>query len=429
MAIGGIGKVAALVALSAVLLSSVTHIREASAQTCADATADVTIEEANKALADDEKQAEQKMVDPKNPPPPPLDPKAVQLGDVIEVKITNLDKLYNTPCDPNLLVLFLNGYPIKGLKPYPPSDPKGGLLQFTLRTEASPPSWTPILGWPGLDPRAIKVSVGFQDTFQIKPAAGKSLPVLQLNIINSGWFVLWIFFFVIMLAVFFYCALCTNIIRDGNPTEGSAETLGTYSLSKSQGAWWFFVIVASYLLIGIVTGDFSRSINSTALILLGIGAGTVLGSAAIDASKNTPEARAKEYDEAAKTEDRLRTIDTRLKEIDTALAEKTKSEIDETALRKERADLSAENEQKTSLYRKLTKRSENFITDILSDANGVNFHRFQIAVWTLVLSTIFIKEVYENLAMPVFDTALMGLLGLSAGTYLGLKIPEPTSPK
>jgi hypothetical protein len=50
-------------------------------------------------------------------------------------------------------------------------------------------------------------------------------------------------------------------------------------------------------------------------------------------------------------------------------------------------------------------------------------------VWTVVLSIVFIKQVYENLAMPEFNTTLMGLLGLSAGTYLGLKIPEPTSPK
>jgi hypothetical protein len=30
--------------------------------------------------------------------------------------------------------------------------------------------------------------------------------------------------------------------------------------------------------------------------------------------------------------------------------------------------------------------------------------------------------------MPTFNTTLMGMLGLSAGTYLGLKIPEATTP-
>jgi hypothetical protein len=88
----------------------------------------------------------------------------------------------------------------------------------------------------------------------------------------------------------------------------------------------------------------------------------------------------------------------------------------------------AERQQQQSAYCKLTRQSEDFLTDILSDANGVSFHRFQMAAWTLVLSVIFIKEVYENLAMPTFNTTLMGLLGLSAGTYLGLKIPEATSP-
>jgi hypothetical protein len=88
-----------------------------------------------------------------------------------------------------------------------------------------------------------------------------------------------------------------------------------------------------------------------------------------------------------------------------------------------------EKAQKLSAYRKLVRNSEGFLTDILSDANGISFHRFQIFAWTIVLSIIFIKEVYEKLAMPTFNTTLMGLLGLSAGTYLGLKIPEPTVPK
>jgi len=92
------------------------------------------------------------------------------------------------------------------------------------------------------------------------------------------------------------------------------------------------------------------------------------------------------------------------------------------------AALNAEKAQKDSFYRKLTGQGEHFIKDILSDANGINFHRFQIAVWTLVLGIIFINDVYENLAMPTFNTTLLGLLGLSAGTYLGLKIPEPTIP-
>ena len=70
-------------------------------------------------------------------------------------------------------------------------------------------------------------------------------------------------------------------------------------------------------------------------------------------------------------------------------------------------------------------KQASWLTDILSDADGVSFHRFQNAGWTLVLGIIFVAQVYEVLAMPKFDNTLLALMGISAGTYLGLKIPEP----
>lgn len=80
------------------------------------------------------------------------------------------------------------------------------------------------------------------------------------------------------------------------------------------------------------------------------------------------------------------------------------------------------------MYRKLTHQSESFLLDILSDTGGVNFHRFQMMAWTIVLGFIFAGHVYRDLAMPQFNETLLALLGISAGTYLGLKIPESQSP-
>jgi hypothetical protein len=99
------------------------------------------------------------------------------------------------------------------------------------------------------------------------------------------------------------------------------------------------------------------------------------------------------------------------------------------ALKDREADFQAQYEELKSQMRKLRGISENFLTDILSDANGVSFHRYQIAMWTVVLVVIFGFEVWQNLAMPVFNSTLMGLLGLSAATYLGLKIPEAVIPQ
>ena len=72
----------------------------------------------------------------------------------------------------------------------------------------------------------------------------------------------------------------------------------------------------------------------------------------------------------------------------------------------------------------LPRASENFLLDILRDETGVSFHRFQMAAWTVVLGFVFVISVYRNLAMPDFSATLLGLMGISAGTYIGFKIPD-----
>jgi hypothetical protein len=68
--------------------------------------------------------------------------------------------------------------------------------------------------------------------------------------------------------------------------------------------------------------------------------------------------------------------------------------------------------------------SVSFLRDILSDSSGYSFHRFQIFAWTIVLGIIFVSSVYNNLNMPEFSPTLLGLMGLSSGTYIGFKFPE-----
>jgi hypothetical protein len=50
-----------------------------------------------------------------------------------------------------------------------------------------------------------------------------------------------------------------------------------------------------------------------------------------------------------------------------------------------------------------------------------------MVAWTLVLGVLFIRSVWDRLAMPEFSGTLLALLGLSAGTYIGFKIPEGKS--
>lgn len=72
--------------------------------------------------------------------------------------------------------------------------------------------------------------------------------------------------------------------------------------------------------------------------------------------------------------------------------------------------------------------SQGFWKDILSDPDGnAALHRIQIVIWTLILGIIYVYSVWETLAMPEFSPTLLALQGLSAGAYLGFKIPDKKS--
>jgi len=67
--------------------------------------------------------------------------------------------------------------------------------------------------------------------------------------------------------------------------------------------------------------------------------------------------------------------------------------------------------------------SKGFWKDI-SGSSGVQLHRIQIIAWTVVLAFVFIVRIFTKLSIPDFNPTLLGLLGLSAGTYVGFKFPE-----
>jgi len=68
--------------------------------------------------------------------------------------------------------------------------------------------------------------------------------------------------------------------------------------------------------------------------------------------------------------------------------------------------------------------SAGFWRDILTNANGVTLYRFQNLAWTVLFGVVFVSQVLAKLAMPEFDNSVLVLMGLSAGAYLGFKVPE-----
>src|SRR5262249_37661981 len=145
--------------------------------------------------------------------------------------------------------------------------------------------WTYVLGSPPVTgPKPVRISIGVEDQYAIKATDN----VLNLRVIPSLALLFWLLIFTALIVSFFVLATMSNLLRDPGATPG-AGIRRPYSLARTQIAWWFFIILAAYLFIGIITGDFSSSITSTVLVLLGISSATALAAATVDASKDTAD--------------------------------------------------------------------------------------------------------------------------------------------
>jgi hypothetical protein len=151
-----------------------------------------------------------------------------------------------------------------------------------------------------------------------------------------------------------------NMLRD--PLPAGVTAVRPFSLGKVQMAWWFIIIVGSYLYIWAITGA-APQLSPTLLSLAGISGATGATAAAISSSQQTQFPPHKD-----------------------------------------------------------------FFYDLVTDKDGVTLHRFQMLAMTIILGIMFIIEVMTNDMLPTnFDGTTLGLMGISAGTYLGFKIPEKQS--
>jgi hypothetical protein len=371
----------------------------------------------------------------------PLPDTGAQLSNIIRVRVTRLPELLACAgTDP--FVLFLGRRPFATLVPVGHGDDFLD-FEFEVRPPArgsDPDPWPMVLGRPFATDSAIPISVGL-----LGQAAIASDVNLVVDRVPRNWFLLWGSIFVGLLGLFWYCLHYTTILRDPSVDPGVPPMESTYSLARTQAAWWFFFILASYLLIGIVTGDFFGSLNGTALALLSIGAGTAVLGSAIDVSSAEKESADRQValqvkrGELAPVEAEVASLDAQVTAATEALARLRQADPPDlqaiVAQASEGARLAARSRdaiaRKAALETqivKLTGRCEGFFRDIVSDMNGASFSRFQMIAWTLVLTVVFLRGVYVELAMPTFDPTLLGLMGLSAATYLGMKTNEPVAP-
>lgn len=208
-----------------------------------------------------------------------------------------------------------------------------------------------------------------------KPLLDEALPVATNQAIAT---------FGIFMVIFFFArlAIFTTLLRDPISNPAALQSLAQpstpapqppFSLSRTQIAIWITVIGCLYLhLVFWKQGPFDGIISQTALLLMGISAGTLAGAAIIDTS-----------------------------------------------------------ETEQGIPRSQNTVSKNFFYDILSDNNGISIHRFQNLVWTIIAIMVYFYRYNHDPAatkLPELDATLVALTGISSATYLTLKTRENVAP-
>ena len=253
--------------------------------------------------------------------------------------------------------------------------------------------------------------------------------MLPLTVISPLYGILALIVVVGTLSIFIWLAKKTNIIREPGPNPGGGKSK-PYNLGRTQMAIWFFLIYVSYQVIWLITGALD-TITASLLALMGISAGTALSDALIDSGKETTRV---EQLQALTAEQQA--LEQGIAELQSRILALKPGTVATQEVLFNRDDLNRQLLESRTRLNQLAQQvkvltptansnvSSGFRRDILSDTSGYSFHRFQIFAWTIVLGIMFLSSVYNSLTMPEFSATLLGLMGISSGTYLGFKFPE-----
>ncbi|MDN3550027.1 hypothetical protein [Mucilaginibacter aquaedulcis] len=189
----------------------------------------------------------------------------------------------------------------------------------------------------------------------------------------------------LIVTLFFILAKYSNILRDeisnSDEFEQNAQILqqnkrwplvdkkAPFNLTKVQFGFWTVIISSVYIYLSLCKGDCaSGSINQTALVLMGIFAGTTVASSVID-----------------------------------------KNEINDNRPRYQNSP------------------SQGFFIDILSDSNGISISRFQNLIWTIIAMVVYLYKVSlvtSGCDLPELSNTILALTGISSATFVILKTKE-----
>ena len=225
---------------------------------------------------------------------------------------------------------------------------------------------------------------------------------------------------VVVLGLLIWLSRKSAILKDRLIPQISPN-LQTFSLARNQMAFWFSIILWSFIHLLIAKhGDLTDIVTSQALTLMGISVLTTGGAALVEKIRDTPEDA---------LNDGLKALGLNSYQDIIALRQSIADLKDKGKAAGLTASKQATLNDKILLLQTYTNRITPFISqgwfkDLVTDIDGAALHRYQAFLWTVVLGGIFIYKVCTHPAMPDFDNNLLALMGISNAGYVGFKANE-----
>ncbi|MBT9456750.1 MAG: hypothetical protein IV097_09020 [Burkholderiaceae bacterium] len=316
-----------------------------------------------------------------------------------EVKLT-VPNLANwkqaTKGDPAKLALTVSGIKLAGVAPEVAASGVGGTLTYRLRRVTG--NTDNEAAWAAIIKRALGGNSQFHagladDKGELATAEVTNSFKLPSKDERSTWTVLMCG--IALIAFTFAIAGKWGWLRDSYDIP---ETLlpahqRTLSLGRCQMFWWTLVILVAWGTIAHATGNWF-CINDSALILMGISAGTAVG--AVQASPP-----------------RVVELVRKLNEAQAAVKGAPADAAAANALAAAEAAISGDPQLKTS----------GPLKDLLSDVDqGAGLHRLQNVMFTIGLGIAYVWLAFHEGSMPTLPSTMLALMGISGSAYVGFKM-------
>ena len=382
-------------------------------------------------------------------------PGPVGLNDELVVHLAVAPPTQATPeLHASRYALFFNGREVKGL-PDPVYYPARQSLVFELkRNDTNKDLWSSLLGSPSPFEftREVTVSLGErssdskQATLATIVGVSDGVDKFQLQELPPARFGAAVLLIAGVLWLVFARTGTGTMLRD-NLLPQIKPTLQSFSLARCQMAFWFVLILCSFVFLYIITWDYN-TISQQALALMGISGATALAAVAVDVAKDSPADAVNRglralglnsYADVLKVQlelsDRLTTLaatQAQLSGLPTPTSKSSPQATERATVSQRVMKLQIEIQDRESVLRTYNDRIRPYLTegwfrDVTTDLNGAAIHRLQVFCWTAILGAVFVIGVYQNLAMPEFSNTLLALLGISGAGYVGFKYPEKNS--